>query len=473
MDEKAAVPEPQPATATPPLVPAAATPSLVPATAAATPPVVPPAPGWLERVPPYAVPLLLVAIPLLVALAALVWPEQVYQNFVWKYLWGPIHADAAGNFNECLLPDGTIRATACFGSGVETHSGYNILNTAAWAVLLGLCIVGAAQLLQRFKAQMDGRLIVAATLWVVAGSLFHVLEDAQLMSAPLQYFFITPIIYLVFAAMGILSFVLGHYLSAVAERRGVGMALQKLWLLLAVPVLLYLYLDLARWDQVNHWVSPILVAVFALVAFAAASWRFQRLGRIEPNELVAFLSIGWILLGITYLIGFAQSPWPAFGGVRNPVLTALWAPLLALGVAGVVGLVALSQRKRHPVGAAAFLRPINLLLVFSQMLDAFATSIGIDLGGYHEKHVLSAGLIDTTRSIGRNLHVQALVDYPTFLGFGPVKLAVSLLVIYAIDVSSPEESRRHPTLIGLVKFAIIMVGIGPGIRDFVRMALGI
>jgi uncharacterized membrane protein len=54
-----------------------------------------------------------------------------------------------------------------------------------------------------------------------------------------------------------------------------------------------------------------------------------------------------------------------------------------------------------------------------------------------------------------------------------VKFAISLLVISAIDGSPRSEEERQGPLIGLVKFAIIMVGIGPGIRDFVRMALGV
>ena len=64
-------------------------------------------------------------------------------------------------------------------------------------------------------------------------------------------------------------------------------------------------------------------------------------------------------------------------------------------------------------------------------------------------------------------------DHPTFTGFAAVKLAVSLLVIYAIDIQSKEDVKKYPTMIGLVKFAIIMVGIGPGVRNITRMSLGI
>jgi len=441
----------------------------------------PPKPGVLDRMPGWLAPLLLVGIPLLFAIAVAVQPA-LYSSVVWPDYWGPIHADAAGHAAECLQADGRItmgsfdaNGDSHCTTGVLAHSGYNVVNTASWAVLLGLCILGTAQLLNRFKARMDGKLIVAATLWVVAGSLFHVLEDAQLMAAPLQYFFITPTIYLVFAALGVLSFVLGQYLRVVAERTSVAFALQKLWMWLAIPVLGYLVLALRQWNEVAYWFPPVAVALYALVPFVAASWRFNRIGRIDPSELVAFLSIGWILLGASDLLVFDAHPWSTYFAIGTPVplRAALLAPVFAAALVALVAAIAWTQRARHPRGAAAYLAPMNLLLLFSQMLDAFATSMGIDLGGYREKHVLSAGVINAAKGIGDRLHLGLLSTYPTFLGFATLKLVVSLLVVYAIDVSNPEESRRYPTLIGLVKFAIIMVGIGPGIRDFVRMALGI
>lgn len=520
----------------------------LPASEPASPPLsaVPPPPAdapaaprtsWLDRIPGWVVPALLVGIPLLAWAAAQLWP-QFYGQVIWQYYWGPIHADVAGSAAECLLPDGTVRPGSCIGAtGIETRSGYNPINTGSWAVLLGLCIVGTGQLLRRFKAEMDSRLIVSATLWVVAGSIFHVLEDGKLFALPLAYFFITPIIYLLFAAFGVASFVIGHYLRVVAERGGIRLALQKMWLLVVVPVLLFLLLDLRDWGQVHFYLNPVFIALFAVAAFALASWRFLRLGRIEPNEFVGYMSVGWILAGLAYVFVFATGPWASYPGSPNPIPLALLAPLIAAalalafryaparlwaGVAIVLGAAILPLAayivwdllagrlapglrpqfsestgllleavafvslvaagfwwvSRRWAGLAGFAHAaqrswVNVLILFAQMTDAFATSIGIDLGGYHEKHVFSKQVIDWTRDLGDHFGVAFLSTYPTFIGFASVKLLVSLLVVYAIDVSNPKEAQRNPTLIGLVKFAVIMVGIGPGVRDFVRMALGI
>lgn len=445
--------------------PSAPDPPAAPDAAAPAPP--PPRPDLLERLPGWTVPALLLGVPLLFALAAKLFPG-FYDHVIWPYYWGPIKADAIGLDGSVPYYD---------GHPVAAHSGYNLVNTASWAALLAVGLVGIAQVLRRTRTAMDGRLIVGATAWVVAGSLFHVMEDTGLFRAPLQYFFITPPIYLLFAAGGVASLVVGHYLRSVAERAGLDRALQKLWFILAIPVLAYLALWLKGWGQVTHYVNPVWVALFALATHAVASFRARRAGRIDPTALVGQLSIGWILLALAYTVSFVGSPWHP----QAPVLEALWAPLLAAATAAamfalatvMVGRAERRGKARRRDFWLAFFQPINLLLLFSQMLDGFATAIGIDSGGYSEKHVLSKALIDLTRDAGEGLGIGFLAEHPTLFGFTTVKFAISLLVIGAIDGSARSEEERQGPLIGLVRFAIIMVGIGPGIRDFVRMALGV
>jgi uncharacterized membrane protein len=440
----------------------------------------------LERLPWWIVPALLVGIPLLFAAGAAVAPQQVYHEVVWPYYWGPIKADAENQATLLLCQDGNTTATVCPGGqeGILAHSGYNVVNTASWAVLLGLCLVGCAQVLQRTKTPMDAKLIVGAAGWVVAGSVFHVMEDVGLFAPPTQYVFITPPIYLLFAAGGVGSLLVGHYLRKVAEKGGLELALQKLLFIVATPVVLYLMMWVYKWDQVTHYVNPVWVALFGLAAYFLAAAHFRMKKAVDPAALVGWMSVGWILLGVAYVVLFATGPWPikAAGGfplTPHPLPIALLALPLAAAVAGLAFLYGVLTVGRHEAkGKAkardysrALLQPINLLLIGSQMLDAFATSIGIDLGGYNEKHVLSGNVIVWTRNLGHATGMSFLEHYPTFVGFATVKLLVSLLVVQAID-GSP-DAKRNPTLTGLVKFAIIMVGLGPGIRDFLRMSLGV
>ncbi len=417
-----------------------------------------PKPSLLGRLPGWAVPAVLVGVPLLVWLATLVEPT-LYRDFVWKYYWGPIKADASGQMT-------------LYFDGVAAHSGYNVVNTLTWAALLGTCIVGLAQMLRRLKSPMDDRLILGATAWVVTGSVFHVVEDVDTFQTPLQYLFITPPIYLLFGAFGIASLFVGHYLKAVAEKAGVERALAKLWFLHVVLVILWLAFWLKPWGQITAYVNPAWVAAFAAVNFLVTRVVVLRMGRVDPSTLTLTLALGAFLLSMAYVVSFELDPWSPSG--EGMPLSFLYAPALAGAVALAVFLVARARNAKKPGPIpAAYLAPINLLLVFSQAVDGFATALGIDVAGYTEKHVLSAKVIDAMRDASTSAGFDFGATYPTFLAFVPLKILVSLLVVYVIDISSKEDKARHPTLIGLVKFAIIMVGIGPGVRDFTRLSLGV
>ncbi|WOF15855.1 DUF63 family protein [Methanoplanus sp. FWC-SCC4] len=93
------------------------------------------------------------------------------------------------------------------------------------------------------------------------------------------------------------------------------------------------------------------------------------------------------------------------------------------------------------------------LLIFGHLLDASATSFGIDLHEmtYVEQHVVGSALIDAT---GTAFSMFAL------------KLVVIVPAIYILEMYRKEGSSA---LWHLILFAMIMVGMAPGIRDMVRM----
>jgi uncharacterized membrane protein len=100
--------------------------------------------------------------------------------------------------------------------------------------------------------------------------------------------------------------------------------------------------------------------------------------------------------------------------------------------------------------------PIYITLLFGQLLDASATSYGIDLHPsvqYVEQHVVGSALIDATGT--------------AFVMF-PLKLAVLFPAIYVMEMYRKEAT---PAFWHLVLLAMIVVGFAPGIRDMVRMVL--
>jgi len=95
------------------------------------------------------------------------------------------------------------------------------------------------------------------------------------------------------------------------------------------------------------------------------------------------------------------------------------------------------------------------LLIFGHMLDASATSYGIDIHPVHyvEQHVVGSSLIELTGTA-----------FSMFL----LKIAVLVPAIYVLEMYRREG---NPELWHLILLAMIVVGMAPGIRDLVRMVL--
>lgn len=99
--------------------------------------------------------------------------------------------------------------------------------------------------------------------------------------------------------------------------------------------------------------------------------------------------------------------------------------------------------------------PIYAMLLLGHLLDASATSYGIDLHPlqYIEQHVVGSSLIAATGT--------------GFVMF-PLKLVVLIPGIYILELYRKEGASAFWHL---VVFAMIVVGLAPGLRDMIRMVL--
>lgn len=126
---------------------------------------------------------LLVLAGLGLAVGSWVAPDAVYYPFVWKYYYGPIVADAAGQ--------------AVTEGGVTARAGYNVVNTLTWAAVLGAALWNVVRYLDRRKIELTPRLVVALLPVIAAGGTLRGLIDADWVPEPWAYLFITPNIYVV------------------------------------------------------------------------------------------------------------------------------------------------------------------------------------------------------------------------------------------------------------------------------------
>lgn len=100
--------------------------------------------------------------------------------------------------------------------------------------------------------------------------------------------------------------------------------------------------------------------------------------------------------------------------------------------------------------------PLYLALMGAQFLDASATGFALQFRGYVEQHVLGGWLINLTKT-----------GYSMFI----LKVIVLVLGIWILEKFKKEEGVS--ILWHLIIIVMIIVGLGPAVRDLLRMMLGI
>jgi uncharacterized membrane protein len=88
----------------------------------------------------------------------------------------------------------------------------------------------------------------------------------------------------------------------------------------------------------------------------------------------------------------------------------------------------------------------------AHLFDASSTYIAVDYYGYYEQHVLPSAL--TT------LFGTALVMFP-------LKIVVILGALYIIDTYIEDR-----TIANMLKLAIFILGLAPGLRNFLSLIMG-
>lgn len=175
------------------------------------------------------------------------------------------------------------------------ETGYNPVDTATWAIILGLALLVLIRLFQQLELQIDGRLIQSTIPYVFAGSSLRVIEDAELVPAPLKYLLITPMIYLLVFAVALSALLLARWVRG-REFYRIYAAIGGLWTLVNLAALAWM-------GFANLWV---IFAVFFLGTALAASIYLLRsvfpgLGFLGDKYNLAVLYVHMLDASSTYL----------------------------------------------------------------------------------------------------------------------------------------------------------------------------
>lgn len=377
----------------------------------------------------------------IVLIGCLIHPELFWDRLVWKYFWGPIEADA--------------------GFTTETTADYNWLDTMTYAITLAL----ASYYIHRLFVKMDLRVgtgfFLALSPIILIGPLARALEDMEFFNRPLQYIFISPVIYIFLGILTLITILVAHRI----ENLGRGSD-KASWLLLMAPGLAVSLIITAFPGWVEGTVSIIPILLITL----ASAYIHKKISRDLKWELLVGTLWAQILLFIVYfyIIWGTGGEWyrsysDASGSPDTAFPGAVGIILLVLGTTiGTCILVKLLSRRWQSIGG--ILVPVNIMIIGGHMLDASATFVGLDFYGYTEKHVVPENLMMFADSAG--------FPYPGMVMF-PLKLLFLLPALYYMDVKMREETKENPHLMALVKLIILVLGFAPGARDIIRIALGV
>ena len=386
-----------------------------------------------------------------IALGCVFLPEIFWDKFIYRYYWGPLEVDA----HEL----GSIEQS----DGYVIDQGYTLVSEITYGIVLILALYGIFRLFERLRIQIDLRFTVAILPFIFLGGTLRVMEDAELFRAPYVYFMISPVIYFV---VGILIVIMVAASQIVDGKKNY--SFREKMILGARPFFVfdaaYILVFAFHYDRFNFVVHPYVPIVFSILFIIILFIQFRK--KEEFDGYHSMFLFGLFLLSFSV---FVLSLWPeiavwkagyleAHGGDIEPHP---WAVPIVLGISvGVTLAIYFLGRKLGTKREVMkiFTEPLNVLIIFGQMLDAAATFVGVDLYGYAEKHPIPDFFFTT---------------FGTSAVFIPIKLALACAIVYIMDVSFKEELKTYPILSGLIKLIVIILGLAPGTRDVLRAAMGI
>ncbi|MDD5447513.1 MAG: DUF63 family protein, partial [Methanocellales archaeon] len=189
------------------------------------------------------------------------------------------------------------------------------------------------------------------------------------------------------------------------------------------------------------FITPLIFFLITAVCIAIllTLTELRKIGKIGDIGIsFLYVGAGWEILSLFILLSTQE-------------ITRLWVLPAVLGIATPMAIAVYLIARRFDM---VWMKEINAVIIWAHLFEATSTFIGVDFLGYGEKHVLSAFMIGWSGT--------GAVMYP-------LKLITILSILYIIDRHLSEEPKTG----NLAKLAILMLGLAPGLRNMLRMMLGI
>jgi uncharacterized membrane protein len=370
-------------------------------------------------------------------------PTFVYDQWIWKYYWGPVVADATGH--------------SVSYHGVAAQEGYTLLSELTYGVILVFALYGLYKLLKKLDIRIDWYFCLALVPYILFGPVTRVLEDTNFFTEPSVYWFISPLIYFQTTFYVLMFLILGYYLEkkAMTQKK----TLSILFLLFVLIDGFYTMLWLLG---IRFGVSGVELVFFyglSLLAFLPLLYPFIKKQNITVNTVV-FSGGLLVVLPCFFLIGrwIIGDQWSdSYGTYVNVLLL-----VVGLVVLTVSAVYLVAWRYRTYDSISVYKHPLNLSMLAGHLIDGITSYVSIydplhmGLPSYVEKHPASNTLMEV---------------WPPL--FPIVKFLLIILVIYVFDVIYKKELGRYSRLVNLLKIGIFILGVSPGLRDLLRVTMGV
>ena len=379
-------------------------------------------------------------------------------------------------------------------------SGYNNVNTATYAIVLGLFVISLSAWLRGLGIDPSDASVLALLPFITWAAFGEVVEDAEMVGSRLAPDFVSPGIHFQAAFWVILAGALGFSL----ERSDRDEEEKQHSLEALASILIILQFVFYGWSisgkadsDIELW--PMVLGAALGVAFSLRSRSLEG-AFSEVQRMVYLVGVGGSLIFFGALASFSISDppetdrlWPLVVVIGVPTLVCYWmhsngreavAELSSQGlVAGILppGMTDEEYRESQfpekeiiePLRARAIMaQPLVYLAVAGQVMDGLATWIGIDgFPGLGEKHVVSQRVIDAGVWVNEKLGItHGLLDEGVWL-FAIVKFGLAGLIYNVFYSLNFERREQHLRL--LIGVAMLVVGMAPGLRDVGRLTLGV
>ena len=373
------------------------------------------------------------------------------------------------------------------GTSGTGDSDYNLVNTFTYAFVLMLFVIFLSSWLRQLSIDTSEATILAllpCISWAVFG---QVLEDSNMFDSCISAFFVSPGVHFHTATWVII----GGYAGFLYQRNNdeTNHSFNSMCSLLILIQFIIFFSSISESSAVLDYQIPLapLVILGSISVFLPQIFD-KSLENFTPIQKSAYLiGLGGTVIFLGALCAYV---------LHNPEDELLLWPLIIIPISALVaifmymygkdasfelnknGLVAgvlpkgMTENEYLEIKSpdkdlienlrwkAVMSYPIVFLAVSGQILDGLATFVGLEYLGYSEKHVVSERIIDWSRE-----------NFDTAAAFILVKVGLGGLIWWFYTLANFEYKQQHLRL--LVGLAMMVVGLAPGLRDILRMALGV